>query len=256
MLIALLYLLGISLAELGIAYFSPSLGIAVHAFIFVGLFVHATLTSHHPSHKFYLSLALVPLLRILSVSMPLARFPLIYWFIITSLPLIIAIFMVLRLLRLPWREIGLTSSLKWVPPHLLLGGAGFLLGFVEYNILKPLPLMHSLSWERMIIPSLVLLVGTGFAEEFLFRGLLQQTSEGVMGRWGILYVSVMFAMLHVGYLSAWEVFFVFGVGLLFALAVKRTGSLWGVTLCHGAINIGLYLVFPFIFASPVPPLFA
>ena len=63
---------------------------------------------------------------------------------------------------------------------------------------------------------------------------------------GLVYVSALFAVLHIGHLSVADVMFVFLVGLVFASLVRRTGSLFGVTLAHGATNIGLFLVFPFL----------
>jgi len=42
------------------------------------------------------------------------------------------------------------------------------------------------------------------------------------------------------------VLFVFAVAMFFAWAVKRTGSLLGVTLAHGITNIMLFVVIPFL----------
>ena len=90
-------------------------------------------------------------------------------------------------------------------------------------------------------------VGTGFVEEFIFRGVLQRTAMEVFGRWGIIYVSLLFAVMHIGFLSLIDVTFVFAVALFFGWVVKKTGSLFGVTLAHGITNIILYLIAPFLF---------
>ncbi len=66
-------------------------------------------------------------------------------------------------------------------------------------------------------------------------------------RWGILYVSLLFAVLHMGFLSWIVVVFVFIVGLFFGWVVKKTGSLLRVTLAHGITNTIMYLVAPFFF---------
>ena len=84
-------------------------------------------------------------------------------------------------------------------------------------------------------------------EEFIFRGVLQRSAWERLGWGGIIYVSVLFAILHVGFLSWVDVIFVFGVAMLFAWIVKRTGSLLGVTLAHALTNVTLYLIAPFIF---------
>ncbi len=78
--------------------------------------------------------------------------------------------------------------------------------------------------------------------------LLQRTVVEVFGGWwGIIYVSLLFAVLHMGFLSWIDVIFVFAVALFFGWVVKKAGSLFGVTLSHGITNILLYLVVPFFF---------
>jgi len=94
---------------------------------------------------------------------------------------------------------------------------------------------------------LILLLGTGFVEEFIFRGVLQRSAVEAFGGWGVIYVSLLFAILHIGFLSWIDVVFVFVIALFFGWVVKKTGSLLGVTLSHGITNIVLYLVVPFFF---------
>jgi len=91
------------------------------------------------------------------------------------------------------------------------------------------------------------LIFTGFLEEFIFRGMMQQATIQTMGRLGLIYTSAVFAVLHIGYQSILDVIFVFVVGWFFALIVQKTHSIWGVTLAHGLTNISLFLIFPFIF---------
>jgi LysM repeat protein len=127
---------------------------------------------------------------------------------------------------------------------LALSGLGF--GVAEYFILRPEPLIDELSWRSAALPALILLVGTGFNEEFVFRGVMQSACRQTFGKLSILYVAVVFAILHLGYKSVSDVVFVFVVGLLFGWLVARTRSLLGVTLSHGITNIALYLVVPFL----------
>ena len=49
----------------------------------------------------------------------------------------------------------------------------------------------------------------------------------------ICYVALLFAVLHIGYLSLIDVGFVFIVGLLFGWLANMTGSLVGVIIAHG-----------------------
>ncbi len=60
-------------------------------------------------------------------------------------------------------------------------------------------------------------------------------------------MSLLFTVMHLGFLSLIDVVFVFLVALFFGRVVKKTGSLLGVTLAHGATNIILHLIAPFFF---------
>ena len=59
-------------------------------------------------------------------------------------------------------------------------------------------------------------------------------------RWGIVYVSLLFAILRMGFLSWIDVVFVLVVALLFGWVVKKTGSLPKVTLFR-CLYSSLYL---------------
>ena len=80
-----------------------------------------------------------------------------------------------------------------------------------------------------------------------FSAVLQRSAVEAFGWRGIVYISLLFAILHIGFLSWVDVIFVFGVGMFFGWWVKKTGSLLGVTLAHGLTNVTLYLIAPFFF---------
>ena len=113
--------------------------------------------------------------------------------------------------------------------------------------MKPEPIIDTLSWQQVWLPALIFLVCIGFVEEFIFRGVLQKTGMEAFGWRGIIYTSLLFAVLHMGFLSWVDVVFVFIIAMLFGWVVNKTGSLFGVTLTHGITNIMLYLVVPFFF---------
>jgi membrane protease YdiL (CAAX protease family) len=123
---------------------------------------------------------------------------------------------------------------------------GLALGFVEYHILRPDALIDDLTLRQFVVPALVIMFATGFLEEFIFRGVLQRLAEGVLGRSGLLYVSLIFAILHIGYRSASDFLFVLLIALLYGWVVRRTGSIIGVSVSHGITNITLFLLIPFI----------
>jgi len=242
---AIIYLLAITTAEVVTVAVQPMLGIASHIVVLVAAIVYSALTSEHRLRQLVLSLALVPLVRILSLCMPLAGIPQMWWYPLIYFPLIVAAVVAMRILGYRAGEVGLTFRL--LPVQLAVMLTGLLLGVMEYFILAPEAMIAELTWREIWLPTLIFLVCTGFTEEFIFRGVLQRTAVEAFGWWGIVYISLLFAILHMGFLSWIDVAFVFAVALFFGWVVKKTGSLLGVTLSHGITNAILYLVAPFFF---------
>src|SRR5947199_226498 len=84
------------------------------------------------------------------------------------------------------------------------------------------------------------------SQEFIFRGiLLRRAVEALGGRYGLLYVTAIFASLHIFFLSGFDLVFVVGVGLFYGFVALKTKNLWGVILSHSLGNVILYLVAPF-----------
>jgi LysM repeat protein/membrane protease YdiL (CAAX protease family) len=242
--LAVVYVILIAVAELLTVLTDARWGLALHIGILTALLVQASLVIDQPYHKLLLALALAPLIRILSLTMPLENLDLMYWYAIVGAPLLITALVVARTLGLSWSSLGFTLRSLRIQALVVIAGCAF--GVAEYFILKPKPLIDEFSWGAFWLPALILLVGTGFNEELVFRGVMQSASSDALGKSAILYVTVVFAVLHLGYKSAVDVAFVFAVGLLFGWVVAKTRSLFGVSLSHGITNIALYLVVPFL----------
>ncbi|HSQ71917.1 MAG TPA: CPBP family glutamic-type intramembrane protease, partial [Rubrivivax sp.] len=246
------YMLAITLAELATTFFSPHLGLVIHGGLLVMMLLHASFWADASERNFLLALGLAPLIRLMSLSMPLLQFDFMYWYMVIGIPLLISTVVVYRLGGYRPGQVGLALG-KNLPLQLgiALGGVG--LGYLEYLILRPEPLVASLSLESIWLPALILLVFTGFLEELIFRGLMQRASADTLKKLGPWYISLLFAVLHIGYKSWIDLAFVFVVGYVFSLVAERTRSIWGVTLAHGLTNISLFLIFPFIIAAPLAP---
>lgn len=237
-------LAGIAFGEGVTEAVDPRAGIGVHALLLTGFMVQAARVADAAAFRLLVALCLAPLIRILSLSMPLAGVGFVYWYLIIATPLVMAGWVAAGTLSLSRADLGL--RLSHLPLQAGVSLLGFGLGAVEYLILRPAPLVASPSFAAAVGPALVLMVGTGFVEEFIFRGVMQSATKEALGRWNLVYVSAIFAVLHLGYQSALDVAFVFAVGWLFALVVRRTGSLAGVTVAHGLTNITLFLIAPFV----------
>lgn len=243
-LLAVGYLVMLTLAEVLTTLVEPRLGLLLHSLLLAGALAYSARHWDRPVHRFWTTLSLAPLIRLMSLSLPLRMFPQVYWYLVVSIPLFIAATVVRRTLNVSWEECGLHG--KGLPLQLLVAVVGPLLGLVEYRILRPAPLISSLNWGQILVPALILLFSTGLLEELIFRGVMQWAVLEVMGKPGIVYVAAVFAVLHTGHRSLAEVFFVFGVALFFGWFVYRTRSIVGVSLAHGLINVWLFLVVPFL----------
>lgn len=241
------YLIALTIAEVLTVLADPRSGMIIYGVILLVVMLLAALSPDRKGLRFLLPLAFPPLIRLLSLSLPFANFNLIYWYAIIGIPLFIATFLTIRASGLSADLIGLRVSWREVPLQLLIGLSGILLGLVEYLILRPEALVSEPSWDQILIPALILLVFTGFLEELIFRGVMQAAAIQTIGQTGLIFVALVFTVLHIGYHSLLDVIFVFAVAKIFGFLVQRNKTLLGVSIAHGLINVSLYLIFPFLF---------
>ncbi len=241
---AIIYLLAIAAAEIITVHTHPVWGILCHVTVFISLIIYSAIVRNIVFQRMLLSLSLVPLVRIISLSMPLGSVPGIWWYPMIYIPLLAATLVLIRLLSLKHQNIGITPGFIPVQLGIALTGLGF--GTVEYFILKPSPLVKELTWQSVWLPSLIFLFVVSFVEELIFRGVIQRYVILSLGKKGIFYASLLFALLHMGFFSWLDMVFVFGIAVFFSWSVNKTGSLLGVTLSHGLTNIMLYLIAPFL----------
>ncbi len=170
--------------------------------------------------------------------------------LLLSLPLLLVPLSLARLLGMDRGTLGFGHL---TPTDLLLqtlvAGAGILLGFVEFAILRPeVPWIPSPAPEHFFPAALAVSLSSGLAEELIFRGILLRQFMGVLRpQTSLLLVTGLFTVMHLGFLSPLDLAFVFAVGLLLAMVVLNTGRLHGVVACHSLANVTLYLVAPFLF---------
>jgi membrane protease YdiL (CAAX protease family) len=247
----IVYFIAISAAEISVTYVNMQMGLVLEMVILFALLIHS---SFHESYNFSTllrSMMALPMIRIIGLSIPIMQIQPLYWFPIIAVPLFAASYTLIRAQKLTRKKIGLV--LGNIPLQLTIALSGVILGFTEYLILKPAPLISTLSVETVLFGAVILTISTGFAEELLFRGILQKNAENVFGKvFGLLYASILFTALHVGWQSGLDLAFVFGVAIFYGYAFQKTRSLLGVTLSHGISNSFLFLIMPFIFPAVAP----
>ena len=133
-----LYLSAGTVAELITALINPMWGVVAHVAIMGNLLVHASLCRRPWERAFYLSLVTAPLIRIVSLGMPLGSFPQVWWYALSSVPLFAVSFALVRNIPLTRQQIAwqLPRPRQW-PVTLLIAASGLLLVYPEYRILTP-----------------------------------------------------------------------------------------------------------------------
>jgi len=241
------YLVLIAGAEAATIY-NATFGIALHVAILFTLITYSVLAKNSVFFGLSLALAIVPLIRILSLSMPLTHFAYIMWFLLISIPIFIAVLACMIIQRLSLKDVGITlPKAKDIPIEVGIVLLALPVGILEYHLLTPAPLLYELKPTLLIAPVLIMVIYTGFVEELAFRGLMQHHAAKTMGWWGILFITATFAIMHIGNLIFWDVLLAFAIGGVYALVVRKTGSIYGVSISHGLVNIILFLIAPLYF---------
>ncbi len=193
------------------------------------------------------ALTLPPLLRVVSLATPFAPFTTIQWLAIVGIPLLLAAAAVMRALGLRPRDVFLgVGDHRYLPVNIALIVFGFGVGFLEYRILRPDPWIAAPSQGALALAIFAVFLTTGLAEELIFRGILLRVGIRFLGQRGaLLYVTLVFSVFHIGFMSIPDFLLVLFSGLVFGVVVLLSKSLWGAIGAHTVANVALYLILPF-----------
>ncbi len=239
------YLSLLVIGELLTTYSNIEIGLAIHFLVLLALLVQSSLSKSYTYATLLRSMMVLPIIRIIGLTMPLMNIPILYQFLIIAIPLFAASFALMRAQGINRKRVGLVKGNLKV--QLIIALTGPFLGFIEFNILHPLPLIHTFDAFNLLFGGIILLIATGLAEELLFRGIIQKNAEDVLGMvMGLLYTALLFTSLHIGWNSILDLVFVFCVAIFYGYAFQKTRSLLGITISHGISNSVLFLVMPFV----------
>lgn len=187
------------------------------------------------------TLALVPLLRILSAALPSMNADLLDRTILSAILLLMAIAMAKRLRQIQWAELGLHGH--GMPAQVRFGLSGALLGLTGAAVLSinsvtaPLP-------TQTLLAVLAIAVMAPVAEELLFRGLIQNLLHPKRPVFALFEANLLFTATYLGADSPALTLFVAAAGLYFGWWVRRTGSVVGVAIAHSLMSLGMFFVWP------------
>jgi membrane protease YdiL (CAAX protease family) len=215
--------------------------------ILLGHFVGGERTPHR---KLLPVLALIALLRVLSIAAVVPRLPVVTWYVTVGGALLIGEILTIRFIDEPWQRLNLAFR----RPRLDLGIAaiGIPAGFIGYLLLRPQPLMPGAGPAQTLAGIVALVVFAAFTEELLFRGLLQSVAIDAFGisRFGIVYAAAISGVMYLGSGSLPYTIAVGAFGLLLGATIVRGGSVWGATASHSLALVGMAFMWPVLLKSP------
>ncbi len=211
-------------------------GAIIDGVVLVGLVNYSYFVQIPESRRIILPLTLVPLLRILSITIPVPHITPIIWYLLIGIPLMMAALVIIYINGL--RALRFTISRRaWVIQGLF-GLLGIPIGILAWRILPTSIITipnRSIGW--IILGAIIISIFSALPDEIIFRGLVQNALTASFGPLGIAMTAVLYGVMFAGTLQ-WSYVVFFGLtGLLFSLWVRRTKSLWGAIIAHSIVNI-------------------
>ncbi len=210
------------------------------------MFIFLTFRKYNDyAYSLYLAITLIPLIRIISLSIPLTNVPQFLVFAVVGIPLFIAGAIVAKLLGLTANAMGF--KLVKLQNQLLFGLMGLPLGYIEFLVLKP-SLNYNPTPKETIVWAAVIILFTGLLEEFLYRGILYNVFSRLLGyKKAAYFTSILYAAMTVSGNSFLNTAYAFLLSVLFCRLFYELKSIWGLSFAHGLINVSLYIICPLCF---------
>ncbi|AKB45911.1 CAAX amino terminal protease family protein [Methanosarcina sp. Kolksee] len=239
-------IVAIALAELMIYSGRKLPGMEIHALVLLGLSFSIIYIKNKDIQKTYQSFLLLPILRLVDFSMPLfyeeKLYNLIFIYCLLAIPVSIAAInqeFTPAQLGITFKKIGI-----YIPLSIFMG---LLLGAGEYIIVGKNPLIQDLSILNIINLTIIMVFLVSPIEEMIFRSVLQTRLEIVLGgREALIVTSILFGLMHSGYGSIYEIFYITLVGAVIGYLYYGTRSLPLVALIHGFMNVFFFGIIPLL----------
>jgi len=122
-------------AEIILTFVNVFISFIIYLFIFISLLIIASSKYRQSANSLYLLIALIPLIRIVSVSTPLSGIRSGFEFVVVSIPLFITGAIIAKMVGLTYTDLGFRFDR--LHNKLLIGLLGIPLGFVQSLISQP-----------------------------------------------------------------------------------------------------------------------
>jgi membrane protease YdiL (CAAX protease family) len=222
----------------------PTVGVLAQALVLSALLGLSTRQAPGAFKRLTLSLALLPLLRILSLALPAAIVPPVYWYLEIGLAAFEGILLVMRRLDLTLQDVGVRRGS--ISDVVALGIVGGVLAVPAYLIVGPIELGQGGGFIGLVIASAIVIVFVGLLEELLFRGLIQSAGTQLLSRGGVLVSVGATALMYSASLNPRYVVFAAVVAAFFGIVARRTGSIAAPVAGHAALAWVQLVILPII----------
>lgn len=194
--------------------------------------------------KVHQALILLPILRLVNLSMPIFFEANLYSFVFIYVPMTIPATIISIHQKIPGeRKVDLLKKIWIYLPFSIL--AGLIFAEAEYLLIQTSPLIPDLSLIHLLELTIIMIFVVGLIEEFIFRGIIQTRLEKFLGpAGGILLASLLFGIMHSSYGTPYEMAYTFLAGGVLGYLFYRTKSLSLVVMIHGFINVFLFGIIP------------
>lgn len=243
--IVLTYVLALASAEAILATVGAIAASLAHAFLVVVMLTHAAGHREERYADVLVGLALAPVMRILSLGVPAEGLPPLAWIGLIGTPTLMGAWVATRALHLSPGTIGVARG----DPAVQLGiaAAGLPVGLAAYLILRPEPVISSVSPAVVLAALIAISVFIGFGEEVVFRGVIQGVARRAFGSAPAIAIGATSgAIMLVGSGSLAQVLAFGMLSLAAAVVVERTGSIWGVAGAHSVLSFGVLVLWPIL----------
>jgi len=235
----------IVVAELLIFFGRIDLGIGMHIVILIAFSLSNLVIKDLKVYRIYEALMLLPILRLVNLSMPVFFSTTLYAFVFVYGPLLVPLAIIVMHQRQPLDKIGITSN-KLLAYVVLSIPLGFLFGLAEYMVIRPGYLIPDLSTANLLKLTIIMVFFVGLTEELIFRSFLQTRLEEAFDiRVALVITAFLFGSMHSGYGTFYEILYTSFVGLVIGFMFYKTRSLPFVAVMHGFINVFLFGFLPY-----------
>ena len=229
----------IVLSEILTIHLGVKPGILAYISVLILILIQFTFIKHFPIEytRTFQMMALIPVYRIITLLIPIKFIAYEGYLIAITISILAGSLVLIARLKLSLEDVGLILRSPRLQILCITVGGG--IGYLEWKLVSPTGL-------ESLIPASLILSLSAFADELIFRGMIQQTIEKAAESpvFAILLTSTLYSTFFISYLSTPGLLLVFMTSVLFGYVVSRSGSIVGVSLSHTLINICSLVILP------------